>query len=104
MLCVAKQRVKPSYLACLKVSIHLIEAAHKMALCLTSKKRSQRWGTPPALLAILDQQYTFTRNPDGTLFDPCPLGWHPDTHPDKLEIDWAPSTFANPPTPESSRG
>jgi hypothetical protein len=68
-----------------------------MALCLTSRKRCQRWGTPPALLQILDEQYHFTRNPDGTLFDPCPIDWDPDTHPDGLSIDWAPSTFINPP-------
>ena len=68
-----------------------------MALCLSSKKRSQRCGTPQALLDILDQQYTFTRNPDGTLFDVCPLDWHPLTHPDGLAIDWPPSAFVNPP-------
>ena len=68
-----------------------------MALCLTSRKRCQRWGTPPALLDILDQQYTFSRNPDGALFDPCPIDWDPATHPDGLAIDWAPSTFVNPP-------
>ena len=68
-----------------------------MALCLTSKKRTQKWGTPPALLEILDQQYNFTRNPDGALFDPCPLDYDPATHPNGLAIDWAPSTFCNPP-------
>ena len=68
-----------------------------MAQCLTSNKRCQKWGTPKALLDILDSQYTFSRNPDGSLFDPCPIDWHPATHPDGLEIDWAPSTFVNPP-------
>ena len=58
-----------------------------MALCLTSRKRSQRWGTPPALLEILDKQYAFTRKPDGSLFDPCPIDWDPATHPDGLAID-----------------
>jgi hypothetical protein len=68
-----------------------------MALCLTSRKREQKWGTPKALLEILDQQYTFTRNLDGGLFDPCPIDWDQATHPDGLAIDWAPSTFVNPP-------
>ena len=68
-----------------------------MALCLTSRKRSQKWATPPALLDILDSQYTFSRNPDGSLFDPCPLDYDPATHANGLEIEWAPSTFANPP-------
>ena len=68
-----------------------------MALCLTSRKREQKWGTPKALLEILDQQYNFSRNPNGSLFDPCPIDWHPDTHANGLEMDWAPSTFVNPP-------
>ena len=68
-----------------------------MALCLTSRKRSQRWGTPPALLAILDAQYRFSHHPDGSLIDVCPLDWHPDTHANGLEIDWPPSAFVNPP-------
>ena len=68
-----------------------------MALCLTSRKPSQRWGTPPALLAILDQQYRFTRKPDGSLIDVCPIDWDPATHPDGLAIDWPPSAFVNPP-------
>ena len=68
-----------------------------MALCLTSKKRSQRWGTPPALLAILDAQYRFSHHPDGSLIDVCPIDWDPATHPDGLAIDWPPSAFVNPP-------
>ena len=68
-----------------------------MALCLTSKKRTQRWGTPKALLDILDSQYRFTRKPDGSLFDPCPIDWGPATHPDGLAMDWPPSAFVNPP-------
>ena len=68
-----------------------------MAQCLKSRKHTQKWGTPKALLDILDQQYAFSRKPDGSLFDPCPLDWDPTTHPDGLEIDWAPSTYCNPP-------
>ena len=70
-----------------------------MALTLTGPKakRQQKWGTPKALLAILDEQYHFTRNSDGSIFDPCPLLWDPATHPDGLLIDWAPSTYVNPP-------
>ena len=68
-----------------------------MALCLTSKKRTQKWGTPKALLEILDAKYRFSRNLDGSLFDPCPIDWDQATHPDGLAMDWAPSTFVNPP-------
>ena len=70
-----------------------------MALCLASKqpRRCQKWGTPPDLLAVLDEQYCFTRNPDGTLFDPCPIDWDASTHPCGLAVDWAPRTFVNPP-------
>ena len=68
-----------------------------MALCLNSRKREQKWGTPPALLAILDQQYMFSRKPDGTLFDPCPIDWDRVNGTNGLAIDWAPSTYCNPP-------
>ena len=68
-----------------------------MALCLTSKKRTQKWGTPPALLAILDSQYRFSHHPDGSIIDVCPIDWDPDTHANGLEIDWPPSTYCNPP-------
>ena len=68
-----------------------------MALCLTSKKRTQKWGTPPALLSILDAQYRFSHHPDGSLIDVCPIDWDPDTHANGLEIDWPPSTYCNPP-------
>ena len=68
-----------------------------MALCISSKKRTKKWATPPALLEMLDQQYTFSRNLDGSLFDPAPIDWDPVTHPNGLAIDWAPSTFVNPP-------
>ena len=68
-----------------------------MALCLTRKIRTQKWATTKALLDILDQQYAFSRNPDGRLFDPCPIDWDPVTYPNGLAIDWAPSTFCNPP-------
>ena len=70
-----------------------------MSLCLANLKpqRKSKWGTPSALLAILDTQYKFTRNPDGSMYDPCPLDWDPATHPDGLTIDWAPRTYVCPP-------
>jgi len=49
------------------------------------------WGTPPSFLADLKKRFSLTD------FDPCPLDWSPDTHPDGLQIDWEDGTFVNPP-------
>lgn len=56
---------------------------------------SDKWITPPDLLAQLDKEFHFTRV-GGAMFDPCPITWKVGD-PDGLIVDWAPRTFVNPP-------
>lgn len=51
-----------------------------------------KWATPECIYDPLNKEFKFTPG-----FDPCPIDWDPETHPDGLKIDWAPRTFVNPP-------
>lgn len=53
-----------------------------------------KWGTPDTIFEALG----FSRD---DCFDPCPLDWHPNTHPNGLAVDWYAQPkrviFVNPP-------
>jgi hypothetical protein len=51
---------------------------------------ADKWGTPPLLFRTLNDEFLFDD------FDPCPLEWK-EGDPDGLEIEWAQTTFVNPP-------
>jgi len=61
-------------------------------ITLTKQKHQKvdKWGTPPIFLKKLDEEFLFDD------FDPCPLDWK-EGDPDGLEIEWAQTTFVNPP-------
>ncbi|MDR3571773.1 MAG: DNA N-6-adenine-methyltransferase [Candidatus Pacebacteria bacterium] len=48
------------------------------------------------LYSELDKEFHF-------VFDPCPIDWEHDTHPDGLSIDWKDSNFVNPPYSQTSK-
>ena len=51
---------------------------------------ADKWGTPLNLKKKLDEEFFFDD------FDPCPLDWK-EGDADGLEIEWAQTTFVNPP-------
>jgi hypothetical protein len=51
---------------------------------------TDKWGTPPTFYQKLHEEFFFDD------FDPCPLNWK-EGDPDGLEIEWAETTFVNPP-------
>tara|TARA_B110000211_G_scaffold218282_1_gene262910 strand:+ start:123 stop:533 length:411 start_codon:yes stop_codon:yes gene_type:complete len=53
------------------------------------KAKTTSWATPKWLLQQLDEEFHFED------FDPCPLADVPET--DGLTLDWAHTTFCNPP-------
>lgn len=57
--------------------------------------RSDKWQTPPALLATLNAEFHFNH-------DPCPITWTLDDV-DGLHSDWGTSTFCNPPYSQTGR-
>ena len=59
-------------------------------------KSTDKWQTPLKLYSELDKEFEFT-------FDPCPIDWTPETHPDGLEIEWGDSNFVNPPYSQTSK-
>ena len=54
------------------------------------KSKSDKWITPPELYQKLNEEFNFN-------FDPCPIEWTPQTHPNGLEIEWRERNFVNPP-------
>jgi phage N-6-adenine-methyltransferase len=54
------------------------------------KSKSDKWITPKNLYDKLNEEFKFD-------FDPCPIDWDINTHPDGLLIDWGLSSFCNPP-------
>lgn len=52
---------------------------------------NDKWSTPTAFKEKLNEEFKFDK------FDPCPIDWNKDTHPDGLSVDWASTTFVNPP-------
>ena len=54
------------------------------------KSKSDKWQTPPEVYDPLNAEFHFD-------YDPCPIDWHQDTHPDALQIEWGTSVFVNPP-------
>jgi site-specific DNA-methyltransferase (adenine-specific) len=54
------------------------------------KSKSDKWMTPIELYNSLNDEFHFN-------FDPCPIEWTPETHPDGLEIEWGTCSFVNPP-------
>lgn len=60
------------------------------------EKSTDKWQTPAKLLSELEEEFHFD-------FDPCPIDWSPETHPDGLSIDWGESNFVNPPYSQTSK-
>ncbi len=52
--------------------------------------QADKYGTPTDLMLALQEEFKFDH-------DPCPIDWHPDTHPDALAIEWGRSVYLNPP-------
>lgn len=58
--------------------------------CLKKNVDGDKWITPPSLWKALDDEFHFDS------FDPCPIDWQ-QGDPNGLEIEWAQTTFVNPP-------
>lgn len=56
-------------------------------------QNKDKWITPPSLWKKLDDEFHFD------LFDPAPIHWQ-EGDPNGLEIEWAATTFVNPPFSE----
>lgn len=63
------------------------------AVC--SISRHDNWRTPSKVIESLDDEFHFTRTPDGKIFDPTPCP-RPEGF-DGLAIEWADRTYFNPP-------
>jgi hypothetical protein len=64
--------------------------AKKRVYGLNIKESNDKWKTPFYLYQKLNQEFLFDD------FDPCPLDWK-EGDPDGLIIEWAATTFVNPP-------
>ncbi|MGI9556035.1 MAG: DNA N-6-adenine-methyltransferase [Cyanophyceae cyanobacterium] len=54
-----------------------------------NKSKSDSWSTPTKIYNELNNEFNFDD------FDPCPLNDNPEIN--GLKLDWAPTTFVNPP-------
>lgn len=63
------------------------------AKILKTTQYKDKWITPPGLWKKLDDEFHFD------VFDPCPIDWE-EGSPDGLEMEWAQTSFVNPPFSE----